>query len=71
MEQHELDVELEKLIDSYSIFKVLCSLERVCNEKADYVAGGGSHGDPSPYMAAQWRKLAKKVEAAAKLTAGL
>lgn len=71
MENNNLDTELEQLMDSRSIFTILCSLERVCEEKASYVAGGGSHGDPSPYLAKQWRALARAIGAIQSKAAGL
>lgn len=65
MNQHELDTELETLMDSYSILAVLNSLERICREKADYVRSGGSHGEPSKYMANRWERLANRLDKAA------
>ena len=44
---------------------VLVTMARVAYEKADYVASGGSHGDPSPVLARAWRRVARAIDAAA------
>lgn len=56
MKENELDVQLETLMDTATVFTVLCSLSRICNEKASYVSEGGSHGGPSLYMTNRWNK---------------
>lgn len=71
MREHVLDVELEQLVDKWGIHTLLCSLERVCNEKAAYVAEGGSHGEPSTYMARQWSNTADRIGRAQNTAAGL
>lgn len=43
MTENELDTELEHIIDSNTIFHVLCALERVCDEKATCLRATAGH----------------------------
>lgn len=70
MEQQLKDA-LEDLIDRNTVYQVLMALSAVCEEKADYVRQGGSHGEPSAYLAGMWQKVAKATEKAAERAAGL
>jgi hypothetical protein len=71
MADQQLKDAVEDLMDRNTAFMVLMTMAAVCGEKADYVREGGSHGEPSEYMAGQWQKLAKAVEKAADKVAGL
>jgi hypothetical protein len=71
MADQQLKDAVEDLMDRNTAFMVLMAMAEVCGEKADYVREGGSHGEPSAYMAGQWQKLAKAVEKAADKAAGL
>ncbi len=71
MKQSELEQALETLMDTNSIYTLLCALELVCEAKSAYVLEGGSHGDPSPYMARQWHKVAGRLALAQNYAAGL
>lgn len=71
IEEHELDMALEGLMDANTVYQLLSSLSRVCGEKAEWVRGGGSHGEPSAYLAQQWQKLAKGLDKLSSLAAGL
>lgn len=71
MKQNEVDQALEQLLDDYGVMKTLHALHRVCLEKAEYVRVGGSHGEPSFYLANKWEKVARRVSMAAELSAGL
>lgn len=66
-----LDVELEGIIDRNTIFQVLEAMARICEEKAQYVSEGGSHGEPSAHLAREWNKVARAIERASSLSAGL
>lgn len=65
MNSDDLAYQLECLCDTNTIGNVLKALVQVCNEKSEYVAAGGSHGDPSPSKAKAWRRVAKAVGRAA------
>lgn len=71
MASQELKTAIEGLMDRNTVYMVLMALSEVCGEKAEYVRGGGSHGEPSAYMAGQWQRLAKAVEKTADKAAGL
>lgn len=71
MDIRMLDVELEGIIDRNTIYQVLEALSRICKEKAQYASEGGSHGDPSPYLANRWRKVARRIDMASTQAAGL
>jgi hypothetical protein len=71
MKENDCDRAVEELIDTFGAFKFLCSVPRVCEEKAAYVAEGGSHGEPSPLMAKQWRSIAKSIDTVSNRAAGL
>lgn len=71
MEQQQLKDAVEGLIDRNTVYQVLMALSAVCGEKAEYVRSGGSHGEPSAYLAGEWQKVAKAAEKAADKAAGL
>jgi len=71
MTSQNLKDTLEDLIDRNTAFEVIAALSEVCREKAEYVAEGGSHGDPSPSMAQQWQTIATRLDKASSSAAGL
>ncbi|HVA92885.1 MAG TPA: hypothetical protein VNL71_23960 [Chloroflexota bacterium] len=53
---------LEEMVDLKGMDVVLGALAEVCYEKAGWVEGGGSHGDPAPRLARRWIALGHAIE---------
>jgi len=66
MTHMELCAAIEDLVDKTDIVEVIAALDCVCEEKAEYVAEGGSHGDPSAFLAREWRAVGKMLNKAAR-----
>lgn len=63
----DLPTQFEGLWDNgKSLMCLATALEMMCDEKAAFVAAGGSHGSPDRHMAREWRKAAAIFRNAAK-----
>ena len=58
--QDDVD-HIESLIDKHGLQSVLCALDQICLEKADWVESAASIGTPDKALGKTWRSCARAI----------